>query len=172
MSQSCRSHTFCKFNCTYNYVCFVYFAAIAQLWKNLHRQHVMSFIQSWCGRERRRSRDEKGNQGFGDFRLINILQLSSIYFVFSITFTLSFFSIHFLSTTFTHTHNHDPRHLAGSAWQGKTTTVHVHHAFLYISLPSLHNYHVKMPNFTFCGGRKQAKQWQNFLSLSKLGYGW
>ena len=28
--------------------------------------------------------------------------------------------------------------------------------FLYISLPSLHDYHVKMPNFTFCEGRKQA----------------
>ena len=30
------------------------------------------------------------------------------------------------------------------AWQGKATTLHVHHAFLYISLPSLHDYHVKM----------------------------
>ena len=28
--------------------------------------------------------------------------------------------------------------------------------FLYISLPSLHDYHVKMPNFTFHEGRKQA----------------
>ena len=53
------------------------------------------------GRGRRKSHDEQGNQGVGDFRLINILQLSSIYFVFSITFALSFFSIHFLSTTFT-----------------------------------------------------------------------
>ena len=33
----------------------------------------------------------------------------------------------------------------------KTTTLH---AFLYISLPSLHDYDVKMPNFTFCGGRE------------------
>ena len=31
----------------------------------------------------------------------------------------------------------------------KTTTLHVHHTFLYISLPSLKNYDVKMPNFTF-----------------------
>ena len=37
------------------------------------------------------------------------------------------------------------------------TTLHVHHAFLYISLPSLHDYHVKMPSFTFYGGRKQAR---------------
>ena len=31
----------------------------------------------------------------------------------------------------------------------KTTSLHVHHAFLYISLPLLHDYDVKMPNFTF-----------------------
>ena len=37
---------------------------------------------------------------------------------------------------------------------GKGTTLHVHHAFLYISLPSLHGYDVKMSNFTFCGGRE------------------
>ena len=29
----------------------------------------------------------------------------------------------------------------------KTITLHVHHAFLYISLPSLHHYDVKMPKF-------------------------
>ena len=38
----------------------------------------------------------------------------------------------------------------------ETSTLHVHHAFLYISLPLLHDYDVKMPNFTFYGGRKQA----------------
>ena len=37
----------------------------------------------------------------------------------------------------------------------KTTTLHVHHAFLYISLPSLHDYDV-MPNCKFHGRRKQA----------------
>ena len=37
---------------------------------------------------------------------------------------------------------------------GKITTLHVHHAFLYISLPSLHDYDVKLPNFTYCGGRE------------------
>ena len=31
----------------------------------------------------------------------------------------------------------------------KTTTLHVHHVFLYIFLPSLHDYDVKIPNFTF-----------------------
>ena len=38
----------------------------------------------------------------------------------------------------------------------KTTSLHVHHAFLYISLPFLHDYDAKMPKFTFYGGRKQA----------------
>ena len=38
----------------------------------------------------------------------------------------------------------------------KTTTLHMHHAFLYISLLFLHDYDVKMPNFAFYGGRKQA----------------
>jgi len=38
----------------------------------------------------------------------------------------------------------------------KTTSLLVHHAFLYISLPLLHDYDVKMPNFTFYGGRRQS----------------
>ena len=38
----------------------------------------------------------------------------------------------------------------------KTTILHVHHPFLYISLPLLHDYDMKMPSFTFYGGRKQA----------------
>ena len=38
----------------------------------------------------------------------------------------------------------------------KTTTLHVHHAFLYISFLFLHDYDVKMANFAFYGGRKQA----------------
>ena len=46
----------------------------------------------------------------------------------------------------------------------KTTTLHVRHAFLYISLPSLHDYDVKMPNCKFYGGRKQATR-NLFFSL-------
>ena len=46
----------------------------------------------------------------------------------------------------------------GLMWRGpnigKTTTLNVHRAFLYISLPSLHDYDVKFPHFTFCGGRE------------------
>ena len=38
----------------------------------------------------------------------------------------------------------------------KTTTSHVHHTFLFISFLFLHDYDVKMPNFSFYGGRKQA----------------
>ena len=37
----------------------------------------------------------------------------------------------------------------------KTIMLHVHHAFLYISLPSLHDYDVKLTNFAFCGGREK-----------------
>ena len=38
----------------------------------------------------------------------------------------------------------------------KTTILHLHHAFWYISLPLLHDYDVKMPNFTFYRGSTQA----------------
>ena len=38
----------------------------------------------------------------------------------------------------------------------KTTILHVYHAFLYISLPSLHDYDVKMPNYTVYRGSTQA----------------
>ena len=39
----------------------------------------------------------------------------------------------------------------------KTTILHVHHAFLFISLPSLHDYDEKMPNFTFYRGSTHSK---------------
>ena len=38
----------------------------------------------------------------------------------------------------------------------KTTTVHVHHSFVYNSLPFLHDNDVEMPNCAFCRERKQA----------------
>ena len=38
---------------------------------------------------------------------------------------------------------------------GKTTTLHVHHAFLYIFLPSLHEYDVKWPNVKLFWGRER-----------------
>ena len=39
----------------------------------------------------------------------------------------------------------------------KTTTLHVHHAFLCISLLSLHGYNVKTPNFTFMDDVKKHR---------------
>ena len=50
----------------------------------------------------------------------------------------------------------------------KTTAAHVHLTFLYISLPFLHDYHVKLADYTFQGGRKPATT--KFYSLSKLEY--
>ena len=47
----------------------------------------------------------------------------------------------------------------------KTTILHVHHAFLYISFPSLHDYDVKMPNFTF---NRRSNTSDDEI---KLGYG-
>ena len=53
----------------------------------------------------------------------------------------------------------------------KTTNLHVHYTFWYISLPSLHDQDVKLPNGTFYGGRNPLTLRRIFLSLSKLGYG-
>ena len=50
----------------------------------------------------------------------------------------------------------------------KTTTLHVHHAFCTFLCPFLHDCDVKMPNFAFYGGRKQAT---TKFSLTVLGYG-
>ena len=55
-------------------------------------------------------------------------------------------------------------HRTCPAKTSQTTTLHVHHVFLYISLPSLHDYNVKLPIFTFCRGREQ-KTTDNFLFL-------
>ena len=41
-------------------------------------------------------------------------------------------------------------------FNNQNNNLHVHHAFLYISLPSLHDYDVKMPNFTLYRGSTQA----------------
>ena len=43
----------------------------------------------------------------------------------------------------------------------------MHHAFLYISLPSTARLPVKMSNFTFCEGRKQAIT--KFILFMNLG---
>ena len=49
--------------------------------------------------------------------------------------------------------------------------MHVHHAFWYISVPSPHDYDVKMPNFTVYGERKQGTtnfSFWLFLNLSAV----
>ena len=48
----------------------------------------------------------------------------------------------------------------------KHKPLRVHLTFLYTSLPFLHDYEVKLPNFTLLGGHKQATT--KFCSLSKL----
>ena len=45
----------------------------------------------------------------------------------------------------------------------KTTSLHAHHAFLYISLPLLRDYDVKMPRFTFF--KEDVKQATTNFSL-------
>ena len=54
------------------------------------------------------------------------------------------------------------------AYVGKTTTLHVHVAFLYISLPSLHDYDVNLPNFTFCQGREHKATTFFFFSWTSI----
>ena len=89
--------------------------------------------------------------------LIKTRQLtSSVFIVFNYWFTLGSFSNDDCDG------NEDVKKAIGLLC--KTTTLHVHHAFLYISLPSLHDYDVKMPNCKFYGGRKQATT-NLFLSL-------
>ena len=46
----------------------------------------------------------------------------------------------------------------------KTTTLHVHQAFLYIFLPSLHDYDVKMFTLRFCRGREHKTTTSSFFS--------
>ena len=53
-----------------------------------------------------------------------------------------------------------------SPWISKTKTLHVHHAFLYISLSSLNDYNVKVPNFTFFRGQEHKKTTFSFLFLN------
>ena len=50
----------------------------------------------------------------------------------------------------------------------KTTTLHAHQALLYISLPSLPDYNMKVPEFTFCRGREHKTT--TFFSFPELWY--
>ena len=60
----------------------------------------------------------------------------------------------------------------GNRLLGQTTTLHVHNAFFFVHfLPSLHNYDMKKPHFTFYGGHRQVTTKFSFSFLSELGYG-
>ena len=52
--------------------------------------------------------------------------------------------------------NENLRKATGLDLQNNNASFHVYHFFLYSSLPSLLDLDVKMPNFIFYGGRKQA----------------
>ena len=100
-----------------NYVCFVYFAAIAQVCINLHRQHVMFFIQRWCERGSKSHGVQLnvvgrgcGNQGVGDIRFINIFTTFFYLFLFfNYTIFLYFFYPRHLTTPTPTTHDLYPR---------------------------------------------------------------
>ena len=110
------------------YVCFVYFAATAQVWINLHRQHVFFTVMLWKRsqvprslvniRKRTKKRPWRKRQSRRlRFSFHKYFTTSFYLFLFfNNFFSLSFFSIRFLPTTFTHTprpvtHTHDPRPL-------------------------------------------------------------
>ena len=101
-SESELSHTSCKLQ--YNLRLFRLFRGCSSGMdksssaKCLLYSDVVKGEPSPTGRGRR-SHDEKGNQGVGDTRFTNILQLFSIYFFFSITLLYHLFSILFLPTT-------------------------------------------------------------------------
>ena len=51
----------------------------------------------------------------------------------------------------------------------KKKTLHVHHAVLDLYSPSLYNHNVKLPNFSFCGGREtQDKDFLFFFNLDTV----
>ena len=51
----------------------------------------------------------------------------------------------------------------------QNNNLHVHHAFLYISLPSTARLPVKMPNFMYCeGGKQTMTKFILFMDLDML----
>ena len=55
--------------------------------------------------------------------------------------------------------------------EGRTTTLHIYHTFFghFFGHFLLHDYEVKLPNFTFYGGRKQETTKFNFTSSTWIG---
>ena len=50
----------------------------------------------------------------------------------------------------------------------KTTNLHVHYTFWYISLPSLHDFDVKFPDGTFYGGSKHTCMRSTIIQLQEI----
>ena len=46
----------------------------------------------------------------------------------------------------------------------------MHHAFLYLSFPSWHDYNANLPNFTFCGGRDNKTTASFFFSYLRYSF--
>ena len=95
------------------YVCLVYFAAIAQVCVNLHRQHLMSFIQWWCERgSKSQVAEEMSGRGRrkSDWRF-SFHKYFTFFPIYYYYYFLSFFSILFYYPRHLPT-PHDPRHLA------------------------------------------------------------
>ena len=65
--------------------------------------------------------------------------------------------------------NEDGKKAIGLDWQNKNFA-RANHAFLHISLLSLHDYKVKVPNFTFCRGREHLRTTFFFFSWTLLHY--
>ena len=58
---------------------------------------MFHLAKEMSGRGQRRSREEKGKHGVGDFRFINIFQFFSIFFFFSVTLLYQFFFLYFFN---------------------------------------------------------------------------
>ena len=127
-------HPILSANCRYNLRLFRLFSGnnSGNIGINLHRQHVFHIVMLWkrtqvpvpweiSGRGRRRSRDEKGNQGVGDFRFINIWQLFPfLFFFYLITFFYHFFFCHTFFTHDIYPHPH-PRPTTSTHYPRPTT---------------------------------------------------
>ena len=96
------------------YVCFVYFAAIAQLWINLHRQNVFYTVILWKGSQVPQEEDEEAvtKKAIKELEIF-VAQIFYRFFpfisFFQLLYFITFFLYFFLPPTFIHTH--DPRPL-------------------------------------------------------------
>ena len=81
---------------------------------------------------------KEGNNSYNYIQVIDMLMLHKKE---KITFLLNYFKIQRCDGNENVTKNNKSI--------GKTISLHVHHTFLYICLPFLHYYDVKMPNFAF-----------------------